>query len=151
LKIPLSPAIAIAGVAIIGATLAGAWWWWQQNAERLKESARASYAEGRRAGAALTESGCLAAAFERHRDPQNQAFAESIRTNLILRGCLDVSRVEAAFCEGVPAKDNVVTLGAWAAQRCISLNFADSYCSQILTQVAKHCASPERALKLRQS
>lgn len=126
----------------------GAWWWRGRNAEQLKESAKASYLEGQRAGAALNESGCLTRAIARHKDAENQTFVESIRTNLNLRGCLDASKADPKFCDGVPAKDDVLSLVAWVAQSCANLGFTDSYCGQLMTQISEYCSSQNRTSKL---
>jgi hypothetical protein len=140
--------IAIAAVALVTAVAIGAWWWWKENAEQLKESAKAAYAEGRRAGAALGERECFARAVTRHSDKSHQTILESVRTNLILRGCLDTSRVETKFCDGVQAKDNVLSHATWAAQSCANLGFTDSYCPQMMGQLAEYCSSQKRAAKL---
>lgn len=147
-QISLGLAIAIAGVAIVAAVVIGAWWWWKQNAERLKESAKAAYVEGQRAGATLGERDCLIRAVARPSDKNNQTILESVRTNVVLRGCLQTSSVENKFCDGVQAKDDLMSHATWAVQSCASLGFADSYCPQMMGQIAEYCFSEKRAAKL---
>ena len=146
-KISLGLALVIAGVAVVVTVVIGGWWWWKENAERLKESAKAAYAEGERAGATLGERDCLARAVTRHSDGNNQAILESVRTNLILRGCLDSSRVESRFCDGVQPKDELLSHATWAAQSCASFGFTDPYCPQMMGQLADYCHSQKRAEK----
>jgi hypothetical protein len=141
-------AIVLAGLAIVVAVAIGAWWWWKENAEQLKESAKAAYAEGQRAGANLSESDCLARAVTRHGNKDNQTILESIRSNLIFRGCLDTSKVERKFCDGVQPKDDLLSHATWAAQSCANVGFTDSYCPQMMGQLAEYCSSQKRAAKL---
>jgi hypothetical protein len=149
MKIALGPALAIGGVVIVAAMAGGAWWWWKQNAERLEEAAAAAYDEGRKVGAALEERGCVDRAVERHRIADNRSILGTVRTNLFFRACLEASKVEAAFCEGVPAQGEMVATGVWAGQQCIKAGFTDSYCGQIFSQIPDYCASGERAGKLK--
>jgi hypothetical protein len=149
MKIPFGLALIIAGVAIVLAMAGGAWWWWKDNAEKLQEAGTVAFDEGRKAGAKLREGGCVARAIERHRIDENRTLLGSVRTNLFLRACLDASRLEAAFCDGVPAKGEILSLGLWAGQSCAKAGFADAYCGQMFSQVAEYCSSPERASKLR--
>jgi hypothetical protein len=149
MKIPLGVSLVIAGVAIVLAMAGGAWWWWKDNAEKLQEAGAAAFDEGRQAGAVLRESGCVDKAVERHRVAENRTLLGSVRTNLFLRACLDSSKSEPAFCDGVPAKGEILSTGLWAGQSCVKLGYTDSYCGQMFTQISEYCSSPERASKLR--
>ena len=104
-------------------------------------------AQGTRDGAALSESGCVDKAVERHRDSDNRSIAGAIKTSLYLRTCLDASKPEPKFCEGVPSKDETATYALWTAQRCTSLGFTDYYCPNVVGQIADYCASAKRAKK----
>ena len=148
MKLPLGPTIAVAGVMIVAAMGTGAWWWWQQNAENLKEAAKASYVEGQVAAARLDETGCAAAATRRHGDSENQTILGSVRTTLFLRGCLEASKVDVKFCADVPANDETLAVATWAAQRCMSQGFTDSYCHHVMRQIPEYCSSPKRTSKL---
>src|SRR5260221_28637 len=104
---------------------AAAWWWWQKNAASFKEASQAFMLDGQKAGAALGESGCVAKAVARHGESENRTFIQSINTALFLRGCLDESKAEAKFCEGVPSKEEILSYALWAAQSCANLGFTD--------------------------
>jgi hypothetical protein len=147
MRISLGPALAIAVVAIVLGIVGGAWWWWSENADKLKDAGEAVFEEGRKAGMALRESGCVEKALERHRVAENRSILGTIRTNLFLRACLDASGPEAAFCDGVPAKGEIMAIGVWAGQRCLKAGFTDTYCGQIFSQLTDYCSSSERASK----
>ena len=149
MKISLGLSLVIAGVAIVLAMVAGAWWWWNENAAKIAEAGLAASDEGRKAGASLGESGCLDKAVERHRVDDNRTILGTVRTTLFLRACLDASKAEAVFCEGVPAKGEVLATGTWAGNRCANLGFTDPYCAQMFNQIAEYCSSSDRASKLR--
>ena len=149
MKLSLGPVIAIAGVVIVAAMAGGAWWWWTVNQEKLQDLGAAAFDEGRRTGATLRESGCMDKAVERHRIADNRSILGTVHTNLFFRACLDASQPEAAFCEGVPAKGEMVATGVWAGRQCLKAGFTDSYCGQIFSQIPDYCASPERAGKLK--
>ena len=148
MKIPLGLTIALGGIVIVAAMGFGGWWWWNENAEQLTESAKGAYLEGQRAGSALDEPGCLAGAFAKHGDKENQTLLGTIRTSLFLRGCLDTSKPDPKFCAGVPPKDEVLALAAWSAQRCANQDLTDSYCGHLMAQVSEYCSSNTRTAKL---
>src|SRR5262245_5213629 len=130
MKIPLGPTIAVTGLAIVAAMVTGGWWWWQNNARKLGEAANEAYAEGRRAGARQGEKGCVGEALARHADQQSQTIVGTIRNGLVLRGCLETSKAEAKFCDGVPPEDEIFARATWATQSCAGAGLGDSYCPQ---------------------
>jgi len=149
MKLSFGLTLAIAGVAVVLAMAGGIWWWWNDNAEKLQESGTVAFDEGRKAGATLRESGCVDKAVERHRIDENRSVFGTVRTNLFLRACLDVSEPEAKFCDGVPAQGEIVSMGLWSGQSCAKRGFTDAYCAQVFSQIADYCFSPERASKLK--
>ena len=56
MKISVGLWLIVAGTVILVAAGTGAWWWWREHAGEIKESAKAAYAEGQRAGATARES-----------------------------------------------------------------------------------------------
>ena len=144
MKIPLGPALAVAFITIVAGMGLAAWIWWDKNAEHLKESAVAAYAERQRVATALDENGCVSEAIARHSERANQTFVESVRTDLVLRGCLDASKKEPKFCSEVPAKLEVISVAAWSAQSCADIGFTDSYCGQMMYQIVEYCSSDPR-------
>jgi hypothetical protein len=147
MKIPVGVWIAVATLAVIAALAGGAWWWWKANVDGLMESAHAFALEGQKLGATLTESGCVAATVERHGKSENRTFGRSIQTSLFLRACLDESKAEATFCDGVPSKEDILPYSLWTAQTCTSLGFTDYYCPHVVGMIPEYCSSAKRTLK----
>ncbi len=139
-------AIAIGGLLLIGG---GAWYWWDQHSTELIESAKASVADGQRSGGKLQESDCVVHALERHKSDWNRSMASVIRNGLWLTGCLDTSRPQQRFCEGVPPEDNPLVTGVWAGSACTQHGLSDPYCHTLFQNVSKYCSSPRRAQKIK--
>ena len=138
--------IAIGGLLLIGG---GAWYWWNQHSAELIEAAKATVAEGQQSGRTLEESGCVIQALERHKADWNRTMASAIRNGLWLTGCLDASRPQQRFYDGVPPEDNPVATGVWAGSACVHYGLTDPYCHTLFQNVSKYCASPRRAAKLK--
>jgi hypothetical protein len=138
-------AIAAAGILAIGA---GAWYWWSHHSKDFLESGKAVMLEGQAAGRKLDEAACVAFAVDRHRKDGAGSMGASVRNNLWLTGCLEASRPQPKFCEGVPSYDSAVAVGTWAGLSCAQQGLSDPYCGNLYGGVAKYCSSPARARKL---
>ena len=93
--------------------------------------------EGERFGKQTDNDGCLAETIARaKREP---GLSAGISHNLFLRACLDASRSVPGFCN-VPARTEFVKSAQWQQQKCQDAGLAaDTYCSQIFTQVQQFC------------
>src|SRR5512147_853425 len=91
-------AIAVAGTALIGA---GVWYWWSHYSAEFIESGKSAISEGEASGRSLDEGGCMTRAIERHKADWNRNVASAVRNNLWLSGCLQTSRIQDHFCDGV--------------------------------------------------
>ena len=138
-------AIALGGVLLIGAV---GWYWWHNHSTDLLEAGKTAIGEGEAAGRQLDEGACIVLAIDRHKADWNLTMASAVRINLWLGGCLETSRVQERFCDGVPDKDDVLAAGLWAASSCARHGLSDSYCGNLFSTVARYCASPNRAGKL---
>lgn len=139
-------AIAVGGALLIGG---GAWYWWTNHGTEFLDAGKTAIMEGEASGRALDESGCMAQAIERHKADWNRTMASAIRNNLWLNGCLDTSRAQDKFCDGVPANDDVMAAALWAASACANQGMSDSYCGNLVSNAVKYCSSPARAEKLK--
>ena len=139
-------AIAVVGALVIGG---GGWYWWNYHGKEFLDSGAAAMVEGEASGRSLDEGGCMAQAIERHKADWNRTMASAIRNNVWLAGCLDTSRVQEKFCEGVPAGDDLVAAALWAASACANNGMSDSYCGNLVSNAVKYCSSPKRAEKLK--
>lgn len=134
-------AIAVAGVLLM---VAGGWYWWTQHSRDFFESSRTVMDEGRTAGRRLDEPACLALAIDRHRRQGSNSMTAAVRNNLWLAGCLETSRPQPRFCEGVPSYESPVAVGAWAGLACAQQGISDPYCGNLYSNVAKYCSSSRR-------
>ena len=138
---------AVLGVALLIA--GGAWYWWRQNASEFLDAGAAAIAEGQNSGRGADEAGCMAAALERHKADGSKRMGAAVRNNLWLTACLDASKAKEKFCDGVPAHDSLLAVGAWAGASCVQQGFADPYCGNLFAVVTKYCSSPQRVEKLK--
>jgi hypothetical protein len=136
--------IAVGGVVLIGG---GVWYWWKHHSAEFLEAGKATLADGRKSGESLEESGCVIHAVERHK--ADGSMGSVIRNSVWLSGCLDTSKPQQGFCDGVPSEDNPFAVGVWAAGACVHYGLADPYCHTLFQEVSKYCSSPARSGKTR--
>jgi hypothetical protein len=136
--------IAVVGLLALGG---GAWYWWKHHSAEFLEAGTAAIEDGRKSGASLQESGCVAQVVARHKS--GPGMTSTIRNSVWLSGCLDTSSPQADFCDGVPSPENPVAVGVWAAGACIQHGLGDPYCSNLFQNVATYCASSARTGKMR--
>ena len=129
------------GIVVGGATL----WLGRRAGRAFMKSAHAAHEQGRLEGARLDESACLAAAFQRLRADPSMTFAESLRDNQRLVGCLEASRLSDRACQGVPSIATPAKVGLWAGEHCQAIGLPGVYCHNVLMRLAEHCSSPRRA------
>jgi hypothetical protein len=141
-------AIAVVGVLLVGG---GAWFWWNHNGADMLEAGKVAIQEGQRSGTELTESSCVSTSMDRHKAGANSSFSSALRNNLWLTGCLNASKPQEQFCAGVPRQDEILTMAMWSAQKCAQSGIEDSTCPNLLQSIAKYCASPQRAEKLKEN
>jgi len=138
--------------AVLGMALligGGIWYWWSQNSADFLDAGAAAIADGQSVGRNLDESGCMAAAMERHKAEGSQRMGAAVRNNLWLTACFDASKAKDKFCEGVPAGDSLLAVGTWAATSCVQQGYTDPYCGNLFAVIPKYCASPQRVEKLK--
>jgi len=136
--------LALLTIAAVGS---GYWWWKHSGADMIKEAAHA-YGEARKAGASMDETACLDRGVAVLKTPEGQSFGGAVRNNVVLKGCLETSKLVAPFCTGVPVEDSVMKQATWQASACQKLGATDSFCPQLMGEVAKYCISPARAAKV---
>ena len=136
--------VAVGGLALIGG---GAWYWWKHYGTEMLEAGAATLEDGRKSGEQLQEAACVSLAVDRHKS--GPGLASTVRNSLWLSGCLDTSRPQADFCDGVPNEANPLAVGTWTAGACVQRGLADPYCSSLLQAVAKYCSSGARSEKLK--
>lgn len=140
----------LAGIAVGGLLLmgGGAWYWWDRNKDKWIDSAKATVADGQRTGSRVEEAACVALALERHKSDRKLGITTAVEHGLWLTGCLDASKPQRRFCDGVPPQDNPVAIGVWSAAACARHGHTDPYCHTLFQTVSKYCSSASRAGKI---
>jgi hypothetical protein len=101
--------------------------------EKMRAKGEEGYQEGRSAGRTMDENRCLASAVADYKSGQ----LEAPKAKGWLIGCLQVSRSNEAFCDGVPsAADRPGE--SWQGQACKSRGF-NKYCEFYMVVVQGHC------------
>ena len=149
---PSTKTLLIIVAALLGIALlitGGAWYWWSRNSSDFLDAGTVAITEGDKVGRGLDESGCMAAAFERHKADGSRGISTAVRNSLWLMACLDASKVKDKFCDGIPAQDKLLAVGTWAGMTCVRQGFPDPYCGTLLGVVPKYCSSAQRVEKLK--
>jgi hypothetical protein len=117
---------------VVGAIVAGAYWW-TQNKDALMAKAKAQFEEGREAGRATDNQGCVDQSIQRYK--REPGIAGGIASGLFVRACLDASSPTPGFCDNVPKESEFIKSGQWRAAQCLRVDLAsDQYCQQLFRQ-----------------
>ncbi len=135
-------------VLITVAAVGGGYWWWKSSGKDYIQSAAKDYDEARKAGLSMDEQACLDRSVAIVKTPDGQTISGAIRNGLVLKGCLQTSKVVPPFCNGVPAKTEFVASATWEVNTCSKLGATGQFCQQLVREMATYCAGPERASKL---
>lgn len=93
--------------------------------------------EGEKFGSQTDNDGCVAEVVERAR--REPGFSAGLKHTVFLRACLEASRPVPGFCD-VPKRTEFIKSAQWQQQKCQAVGLtADTYCSQIFTQVQQFC------------
>ncbi len=126
--------IVVLGAAGIGAGL----YWWSQHKDELLQGGQRALDEGREFGAQADNEGCVTEAVARNK--REPGIGATISHNLFLRSCLEASKPLPGFCEAVPGRTELMKSVQWQQQKCKAVGLAaDTYCSQLFTQVQQFC------------
>lgn len=136
-------------VSVVVVMILATWIWWAVASGDLKTAARDAANSGFAVGLTMDENACIAASFERLKDPPRQSPTAAMIEGYWAAGCLENAKVSERFCEGVPATSSPVTIGQWARGYCGQRGVKNPYCGAALSLVPQHCASDDRAQKLK--
>ena len=131
--------VLVAGFAMCG----GGYLWLQSNSDRLQEQGKAIAKEGGGFGLGKDAPACAAEAVRRL-VTLDGVVAEATN-KVFLESCLKTARVDAAFCQGVPPRNEILQSATWAIRRCEPLGRKnDSACSRLVGAIQARClrASP---------
>lgn len=126
--------IVVLGAAGIGAGM----YWWSQHKDELIQGGQRALDEGRVFGQQTNNEGCVTETIARNK--REPGFGAAISHNLFLRSCLEASQPSPGFCAAVPGRTEFMKSAQWQQQKCKDAGLAaDTYCSQLFTQVQQFC------------
>ena len=122
-------------VLIVIAGGAGIFWYVHHNRARLLASGRQIQTDGVAYGRGRDANACIDEALRRG----ERGFADGIRANLFLNGCLKTATLPPDFCASVPSHEEVFRTGVWAARECQRRGHPGPPCTNLMQQVQTRC------------
>lgn len=114
--------------------------WIDANKDELMNMGVEAEAEGVDYGVGSDQSGCVGEGLSRLElcgefDPMCEA-----ENGIFLKSCLSAASPSEGFCDGVPAKNDILESATWAVGTCVNLGRAqDQACGRMLQSVQDHC------------
>jgi hypothetical protein len=130
--------VVILGVLlVVGAILAGAYWW-SNNKDALIAKGKAQFEEGRAAGNATDNQGCVDQSVSRYK--AEPGFTSGVATSIFMQSCLQASSPTTGFCDDVPRETEFVKSAQWRVAQCQRVDLSsDQYCQQLFAPVQRFC------------
>jgi hypothetical protein len=138
----------IGGLILLGVIVVGGFSYWvYKNKEKFVQSAEQLMKDGKEFGAKTNNEGCLNEALSRHK--RDKSIMGRISTTTFLTVCLEESSPSPEFCDGIPARGEIMKSSSWAMKKCSDVGLQnDQGCPQILGAVQAYCHkktySPEK-------
>jgi len=124
--------IAVGGIA----------YWIYQNKDRWIQAAENIGKEAKEFGAKTNNEGCLNEALSRHK--RDKSITGQISTGVFLGVCLQESAPSPGFCDGVPARGEIMKSASWSLKKCADAGLQnDQGCQQIFKAVQQYCHRKE--------
>jgi hypothetical protein len=120
-------------VGVIGAGV----YWWSQNKDALIARGQAQVTEGRNAGLATDNQGCVDQSILRYK--AEPGIAGVIAANIFMQTCLEASRPTPGFCDEVPRETEFMKSSEWRVAQCNRVDISDKYCQQLFAPVQRFC------------
>ena len=127
-------------LVVVGVIAAGAYWW-SHNKDALIARGKAQITEGRNAGLATDNQGCLDQSVLRYK--AEPGFAGAIAASLFMQTCLEASKPTPGFCDEVPHETEFMKSSQWRFEQCKRVGLSsDQYCQQLFAPVQRFCQKP---------
>lgn len=121
----------------VGVIVSGVYWW-SHNKDALIARGKAQITEGRSAGLATDNQGCVDQSISRYK--AEPGFTGTIATNLFMQACLQVSKPTPGFCDQVPTEVEFMKSSQWRFEQCKRFDLSsDRYCQQLFAPVQRFC------------
>lgn len=117
----------------------GVAWWFNANKDSLKAGGDKAKAEGEAFGRANDADACVTEGLRRL-DTERGIVAQALN-NIFLQHCLEVAARPVGFCDGVPARGEVLDSATWAVAECEKRGHEnDQECGRMMQVLQKVCA-----------
>jgi hypothetical protein len=136
-------AILVLGVMLVLGVVGAGVYWWSRNKDELLARGKAQIEEGREAGRATDNQGCVDRSVERYkRDP---GLTSGITSSIFMQACLDASSATPGFCDDVPETSEIMKSAQWRVDQCQRVDLSsDRYCQQLFAPVQSFCERSAR-------
>ncbi len=125
-------------VLCLGSGAAG-YFWFNSNKDRLRAEGDRARDEGRAAGQGRTPEECVELGFARF--DASPGLVGEATARLYLSSCLRAAGADAAFCAGVPKRDELVKTAAWAVTVCAERGRPDDQpCTRFVQGLQEACS-----------
>ena len=129
----------IGGLFLLGViAVGGIVYWVYKNGGKLVQSAEQLTKEAKEFGAKADNEACLKETLSRHK--RDKSITGQISTAVFIGICLKESEPSPGFCDGVPARSEIMKSAAWKLKKCSEAGLEkDQGCQQIFDAVQKYC------------
>jgi|SRR5882724_7557473 len=130
--------VGIVVVLLVVLVIAGGIYWVSQNKDALIARGKAQIEEGRNAGLATDNQGCVDQSISRYK--AEPGFTGTIAATVFMQTCLQVSKPTPRFCDEVPTETEFLKSGQWRLEQCKRVGLSsDQYCQQLFAPVQRFC------------
>jgi hypothetical protein len=136
-------AIAVVGGLLLvgGGTCAGVALWLNSNADDLQAKGKVVMQEGAAFGKGKPARACVDEGLRRL--PNLDGIVAEATNKVFVESCLKTATLDAAFCAGVPPRDEIMQSATWAVSMCESLGKpGDQSCSRLVGAIQQRCTKP---------
>jgi hypothetical protein len=129
-------------LVIVGISVAG-YYYVREHGGELKQKTEKLRTEGESFGQGKQETACLDESLARlKREP---GFMSQVQTQIFFSSCLAKAESSPELCTGMPAPDEILASGKWAAEQCAKRGLGQSQgCVQLYNVVLANCRKTSR-------
>ncbi len=127
-----------AAVVVAAALVAGGVFWVRAHQGELVEAGKGAFKEGAHFGEGRDAAACVAEA--ERRLPSLGGALDEATNKVFLEGCLKTATLPAGFCDGIPARNDILASVHWAGTRCTGVPAASqARCTRLIGAVQERC------------
>jgi hypothetical protein len=138
-------AIAVVGglVLLAGGTCGGIALWLNAHGDELQAKGKVVMQEGASFGKGKPARACVDEGLRRL--PNLDGIMAEATNKVFVESCLKTATIDAAFCAGVPPRDEIMQSATWAVSTCASYGKpGDQSCSRLVGAIQERCLKPRQ-------